>query len=74
MKDINLKEKFIQLRAKGVSFDKISKETSSSKPTLLKWSEEFEGETVNLAYLEMAITMVIITAKITAKQDSVQIF
>jgi transposase-like protein len=44
VKDINLKEKFIQLRAKGFSFDKIAKEISTSKPTLLKWSEEFEGE------------------------------
>lgn len=52
MKDINLKEKFNQLRAKGFSFDKIAKEISTSKPTLLKWSEEFEGEITNLTYLE----------------------
>jgi orotate phosphoribosyltransferase-like protein len=52
VKDINLKEKFIQLRAKGFSFDKIANEISTSKPTLLKWSEEFEDEVANLAYLE----------------------
>ncbi len=34
------KEKFIQLRAKGLSFDKISKELNISKPPLLKWNEE----------------------------------
>jgi len=28
MKDVSLKEQFIQLRAKGLSFDKISKEIS----------------------------------------------
>ena len=52
MKDTAQKEKFIQLRAKGLSFDKISKEINTSKPTLLKWSEELEGEIANLAYLE----------------------
>ena len=44
MKDSSVKEKFIQLRAKGLSFDKIAKQIKISKPTLLKWSEEFEKE------------------------------
>ena len=52
MKDTAQKEKFIQLRAQGLSFDKISKEINTSKPTLLKWSEELGSEIANLAYLE----------------------
>ena len=52
MKDLSLKEQFIQLRAKGLSFDKISNELSTSKPTLLKWSVELDSEIANLAYLE----------------------
>ena len=44
MKDLEDKEKFIHLRAKGLSFDKIAKQIKISKPTLLKWSEEFEKE------------------------------
>jgi len=34
-------EKFIELRARGLSFDKIAEETGVSKPTLLKWNKEF---------------------------------
>lgn len=52
MKNMCQKEKFIQLRAQGFSFDKISQEINTSKPTLLKWSEELKNEIANLAYLE----------------------
>lgn len=51
MKDIKLKEKFIDLRARGLSFDKISKEIGVSKPTLIKWSQEYSSEVANLLYL-----------------------
>ena len=34
-------EKFIELRAKGLSFDKIAEQTGTSKPTLLKWNETY---------------------------------
>lgn len=44
MKDSSVKEKFIQLRAKGFSFDKIAKQINTSKPTLLKWNQELENE------------------------------
>ena len=57
MKDVSQKEKFVQLRAKGLSFDKISKEINTSKPTLLKWSEELEDEITNLTYLETEILL-----------------
>ena len=37
--DINKKEMFIQRRAEGWSYDKISKEIGVSKPTLIKWGK-----------------------------------
>jgi len=41
MKTTEEKEKFIQLRAKGFSYDKITEKLQVSKPTLLKWNGEF---------------------------------
>jgi|GEM_PF-1868373 len=38
------KQKFISLRAEGISFDEISNRINISKPTLIKWSKEFEDE------------------------------
>ncbi len=46
------KNKFIELRAKGLSFDKISAELNISKPTLLQWNAEFSREIANMSYLE----------------------
>jgi len=52
MKNNEDKENFIALRAQGISFDKISTEIGVSKPTLLKWDQEFAKEIANLRYLE----------------------
>ena len=38
------KEKFIEMRAQGISFAKISKEINVSKPILIEWNREFEKE------------------------------
>jgi len=43
-KTIEQKEQFIQLRAKGFSYDKIAEELEVSKNTLLKWNGEFLEE------------------------------
>ncbi len=48
-----LKEKFILLRAKGYSFDRLTKELSKSKQTLINWSKEFEEEIANLKNIEL---------------------
>jgi hypothetical protein len=50
MKNLQCKEKFIQLRAQGLSFDKISKEMGISKPTLIKWNQEYSKEVSNLIF------------------------
>jgi len=52
MKDIKVKEKFIQLRAEGMSFDKIVRELDTSKSTLMKWAKEFENEISELMFIE----------------------
>jgi intein-encoded DNA endonuclease-like protein len=47
------KERFIELRAKGLSFDKISKDLKVSKQTLIDWSKDLEEEIRNLKALEL---------------------
>ena len=37
-------QEFIKLRARGLSFDKISKQINVSKPTLIRWSRKFSAE------------------------------
>lgn len=44
MKDIETKQRFVELRAGGSSFEKIAAELGVSKPTLLNWSKEFSKE------------------------------
>lgn len=51
MKDISDKEKFIQLRAQGLSFSKISDQIGVSKPVLIKWSNELKKEIANQRFL-----------------------
>ncbi len=52
MKSKDQKTEFIMLRAKGLSFDKISREIGVSKPTLIKWNQEFYKEVSTLEYIE----------------------
>ena len=48
-----MKEKFIELRAKGYSFDKIAKQTGKAKQTLIDWSRELQEEVANRKALEL---------------------
>lgn len=43
MKDYKTKERFIELRAQGLSFDSIARELEVSKPTLIQFDEAAEG-------------------------------
>ena len=52
-KTVEEKEKFIQLRAKGLSFDKIAKELNVSKNTLLKWNGEFYEQVEEAQFHEL---------------------
>lgn len=44
MKSNEVKHKLIEYRAKGLSYDVISKKLETSKPTLIDWSKELEEE------------------------------
>jgi transposase-like protein len=45
METIETKRRFIELRAKGYSFDKIAKELGKAKQTLLDWSRDLRDST-----------------------------
>ena len=53
MKLLETKEKFLELRAKGWSFDKIAKEIGMAKQTLIDWSKELQDEIANRKALEL---------------------
>lgn len=53
MELIETKEKFIELRAKGYSFDKIAKELGKAKQTLVDWSKDLQDEIANRKALEL---------------------
>lgn len=53
METTELKERFIELRAKGWSFDKIAKEIGKAKQTLIDWSKELQEEIANKKALEL---------------------
>ena len=46
------KEKFIELRAEGLSFEKISKQLKISKPTLMRWEKELIKEIEELNFIQ----------------------
>lgn len=48
-----IKKKFIELRAKGYSFDRCSKELGKSKQALINLSKELENEISNVKALEI---------------------
>jgi len=52
MKDQETVARFVQLRAAGRSFDKISEELKVSKPTLIHWSRRHQFEIQNLRAVE----------------------
>jgi len=53
MKDNETRQKFIELRAKGSSFNKIAKELNVSKSKLIAWSKEHLMEIENLKAVEL---------------------
>jgi len=53
MELLETKERFIELRAKGWSFDKIAKETGKAKQTLIDWSKDLQEEIANRKALEL---------------------
>ena len=53
MKDLELKDKFVELRATGKSFASISAELGVSKSTLIDWSKDLTIEIKNLRQIHL---------------------
>ena len=53
MEGIEVKQRFVELRAQGQSFDKIAKELGKAKQTLIDWSRELKEEIANYRALEL---------------------
>ena len=53
MELLETKERSIELRAKGWSFDKIAKELGKAKQTLIDWSKDLQDEIANRKALEL---------------------
>jgi restriction endonuclease Mrr len=53
MKNNEVRQRFIELRAKGISFDKIAKELKIAKSTLIEWSKIYLREIENLKAIEL---------------------
>ena len=52
VKGIEQQARFIELRGKGMSFQKIADEIGVSKPTLIKWNGEFMEQVKEAQYME----------------------
>jgi len=53
MELLETKERFIEMRAKGYSFDRIAKELGKAKQTLIDWSKGLQDEIANRKALEL---------------------
>lgn len=53
VKDNDTRQKFIEMRAKGISFDKIAKELKIAKSTLIEWSKIYLTEIENFKAIEL---------------------
>lgn len=53
MKTTDIKEQFINLRAKGLSYSKISDELKVSRKTLIEWNNGLKEEVANRKALEL---------------------
>lgn len=52
MQTLETKNRFIELRAQGLSYDKIAQELQVTKQTLINWSKESRYEIANLRTIQ----------------------
>lgn len=50
-------EKFIELRGRGWSFDRIAQELQVSKPVLLGWERQYDGKVAEAKALELQLLL-----------------
>lgn len=48
----DIKNQFVELRAKGLSYDKIAQELQVTKQTLINWSKDYQYDILNLRRIE----------------------
>lgn len=53
METIKVKQRFIEMRAQGYSYERIAKELGKAKQTLIDWSIELQEEIANLKAMEL---------------------
>ena len=53
MHDLQMQQRFVQLRAQGWSFVRIAKELGVARQTLITWSRKFQFEIQNLRAIEL---------------------
>lgn len=53
MKSADVRERFVELRARGHSYAKISDQIGVSKPTLIKWNRQYDAQINELADEEL---------------------
>lgn len=53
VKDVTVKNQFVELRAQGVSFASISARLNVSKGTLVAWSKEMKDELGNMRQIQL---------------------
>jgi len=53
MMDQEVKNKFIEFRARGLTYNKIAVKLGVSKTTLINWSKDYENEISNLKATEL---------------------
>lgn len=53
MESLEVRTRFIELRAKGYSFDKIAAELGIAKKTLVTWSKQLDGQVQAAKALEL---------------------
>ena len=53
MHDVQVQQRFVQLRSQGWSFVRIATELNVSKPILINWSRKFQFEIQNLRAIEL---------------------
>jgi len=52
-KDLDIKEKFIELRSNGISYDKVAKELQVNKSTLIEWGKHHSDEIRSLKNIRL---------------------
>lgn len=71
MKDLETKNRFVELRAVGMSYQQIAKDLSVSKPTLIEWGKELAEQIHNYKTIELEA---LFEKYLVAKEQRIKLF